>query len=429
MTSIPASGLPPTEIRRLTSARIVSSIPSSSAADSRAGVDASVIESPIITTSRPAVCSIGLRSTAGAPGGIVPEKFGPDPSVVPPSSPHPASVLPRATRHGRAEVRRAPGGGSHPVHSGGPTGPSGCRVTDLGGRAGRARVPARTIEWPGVPRFRQMDTEAPALTEPVTPARRPLDVATALIRRMSVWHWALAAAITWYTIHFTRFTLDIHHGLGTSNYDLGLYDQGIWLMSRFKAPFVTLMGRNLMGDHSSFILVVPGPAVLAVPCGRHPAVRSVGGDRGRGDPGVPVREAPAGVGLDGLPVLDDVPAPPGGDGHEHGELPSRRVPRGARRLRDLRRARAEVAAVRRVRRALADGQGGRLARGRPPRRVGRAAPGPAHRTDHGGREPRLHGHRDARRDARPHRGLDAEHVADSVRRANRIHPADVQSPR
>jgi uncharacterized membrane protein len=43
--------------------------------------------------------------------------------------------------------------------------------------------------------------------------------------------------------------------LGTSAYDFGLYDQGIWLLSQGKTPFVTLMGRNLFGDHTSFILL------------------------------------------------------------------------------------------------------------------------------------------------------------------------------
>jgi uncharacterized membrane protein len=48
---------------------------------------------------------------------------------------------------------------------------------------------------------------------------------------------------------------ELHRGLNTSAYDFGLYDQGIWLLSRFENPFVTLMGRNLFGDHTSFILI------------------------------------------------------------------------------------------------------------------------------------------------------------------------------
>ena len=54
-------------------------------------------------------------------------------------------------------------------------------------------------------------------------------------------------------------------GLGTSSYDSGLYDQGIWLLSRFEAPFVTLMGRNLLGDHTSFVLLLLAPLYWVVP--------------------------------------------------------------------------------------------------------------------------------------------------------------------
>lgn len=81
----------------------------------------------------------------------------------------------------------------------------------------------------------------------------------ARLRRITVWQALLAAAIAAYTWYFTWVSLDYHHGLGTSAYDFGLYDQGVWLMSRFDAPFVTLMGRNLMGDHASFILVLLVP--------------------------------------------------------------------------------------------------------------------------------------------------------------------------
>ncbi len=78
-------------------------------------------------------------------------------------------------------------------------------------------------------------------------------------RRITPWQVGLAGVVFIYVVHFTSLTLDIHHGLGTSSYDFGLYDQGLWLMSRFHAPFVTLMGRNLMGDHTSFILVALVP--------------------------------------------------------------------------------------------------------------------------------------------------------------------------
>ncbi|MGH7551371.1 MAG: DUF2079 domain-containing protein [Gemmatimonadota bacterium] len=70
------------------------------------------------------------------------------------------------------------------------------------------------------------------------------------------------AAWTW---HFTRISLEVHHGFGTSAYDLGLYVQGMWLLSQFQTPFVTLMGRHLFGDHTSFILLLLVPLYWVAP--------------------------------------------------------------------------------------------------------------------------------------------------------------------
>jgi uncharacterized membrane protein len=90
---------------------------------------------------------------------------------------------------------------------------------------------------------------------------RPLlgEQLSAAARRVTPWQGVLAVMIVAYTWYFTKISIDVHQGLGTSSYDVGLYDQGVWLLSRFKAPFVTLMGRNLMGDHASFILVFLAP--------------------------------------------------------------------------------------------------------------------------------------------------------------------------
>ena len=115
-------------------------------------------------------------------------------------------------------------------------------------------------------------------------------------------------------------------------------------MSRFKAPFVTLMGRNLMGDHS----VVHPRRCSCRSTGSFPAPGSCSSSsrwrsararspcscyaRRRLESRVAARR-----------VRRRVPAPPGGLVDEHGELPSRRVPRAVRRLRHLRRARAQVA--------------------------------------------------------------------------------------
>ncbi|HET9728137.1 MAG TPA: DUF2079 domain-containing protein, partial [Acidimicrobiia bacterium] len=62
-----------------------------------------------------------------------------------------------------------------------------------------------------------------------------------------------------YWLWFAHLTGSIHRGYGDSAFDLGLYDQGVWLLSRFHAPFVTLMGRNLFGDHTQFSLLALVP--------------------------------------------------------------------------------------------------------------------------------------------------------------------------
>ena len=76
------------------------------------------------------------------------------------------------------------------------------------------------------------------------------------VRGASRWTLLVWAIVTLYATYFSVRTVGVHRGLGTSAYDFALYDQGIWLLSRGNTPFVTLMGRNLFGDHSSFILLL-----------------------------------------------------------------------------------------------------------------------------------------------------------------------------
>jgi len=63
----------------------------------------------------------------------------------------------------------------------------------------------------------------------------------------------------YYVVHFGTLTSDVHRGYGDSAFDIGLYDQGLWLLSHFHAPYITEMGRNLFGDHTQFLLVALVP--------------------------------------------------------------------------------------------------------------------------------------------------------------------------
>lgn len=51
------------------------------------------------------------------------------------------------------------------------------------------------------------------------------------------------------------WTLRNHWGFGTFGFDIGIFDQGLWLLSRFDRAFVTVLGLDLFGDHTSFILL------------------------------------------------------------------------------------------------------------------------------------------------------------------------------
>ena len=117
------------------------------------------------------------------------------------------------------------------------------------------------------------DTIADATTDPTTyaaalaPAPTEVDGNEPAVRRR--WVTApvviLTVAVAVYVWYFTKRSLDMHHALGTASYDSALYDQGMWLLSQFKSPFSTLMGRNMFGDHASFILLALVPFYWVAP--------------------------------------------------------------------------------------------------------------------------------------------------------------------
>nr|MBA3268644.1 DUF2079 domain-containing protein [Acidimicrobiia bacterium] len=75
----------------------------------------------------------------------------------------------------------------------------------------------------------------------------------------------LFAAILGWTALFLHWTFRQHNGIGTPAFDIGIFDQGVWLLSRFKEPFVTVNGRHLFGDHTSFILLPLAAVYWVIP--------------------------------------------------------------------------------------------------------------------------------------------------------------------
>ena len=59
-----------------------------------------------------------------------------------------------------------------------------------------------------------------------------------------------------YVAVFGTLTWRQQSNFGTFGFDMGIYDQGIWLLSRFEAPFVTVRGLNYFGHHVNLITVL-----------------------------------------------------------------------------------------------------------------------------------------------------------------------------
>ena len=58
-----------------------------------------------------------------------------------------------------------------------------------------------------------------------------------------------------YAVFFGWWSLRKFAAFQAPGFDLGIYAQGLWLLSRLKSPFVTIMGLNLFGDHTTYILL------------------------------------------------------------------------------------------------------------------------------------------------------------------------------
>ncbi|HEY7530972.1 MAG TPA: DUF2079 domain-containing protein [Gemmatimonadota bacterium] len=78
----------------------------------------------------------------------------------------------------------------------------------------------------------------------------------------------VAVAIAAYVIAYSWWTIRNHVGFATAAFDFAIYDQALWLLSRFETPFVTIMGRHLFGDHTSFILLPLVPFYWIAPSGK-----------------------------------------------------------------------------------------------------------------------------------------------------------------
>jgi uncharacterized membrane protein len=93
-------------------------------------------------------------------------------------------------------------------------------------------------------------------------AAHPLQLLRAAVQRK---HWAVITLIALYIGWFCYLSWKMYYGYGYPAFDLSIFNQGLWLLTHFHVPFVTVMGRNLFGDHTSFILLLFAPLYRLFP--------------------------------------------------------------------------------------------------------------------------------------------------------------------
>ncbi len=78
-------------------------------------------------------------------------------------------------------------------------------------------------------------------------------------------HIAATLLVATYVGWFIHLSLRMYYQYSYPPFDLAIFDQGLWLISHFQVPFVTVMGRNLFGDHTSFVLLLFAPVYRLLP--------------------------------------------------------------------------------------------------------------------------------------------------------------------
>lgn len=69
----------------------------------------------------------------------------------------------------------------------------------------------------------------------------------------------LTALVTAYVVIFTSLTWRHHSNFGTFGFDMGIFDQEIWLASRFGETFITVRGLDMWANHVNPIVYALAP--------------------------------------------------------------------------------------------------------------------------------------------------------------------------
>ena len=90
-------------------------------------------------------------------------------------------------------------------------------------------------------------------------------VATTRISASGLCGLAMGITLAVFVVTFTAATWTAHRRFGTYGFDVGIYDQGTWLLSQGRAPFVTVRGLDLLGQDAAYIMVLVAPCTGSGP--------------------------------------------------------------------------------------------------------------------------------------------------------------------
>ena len=82
------------------------------------------------------------------------------------------------------------------------------------------------------------------------------------VERVSAVHpaaWFTGAGALLFALVFGKLGIEHHRNFGTWSYDMGIYDQGFWLVSRGGQSFMTVRGMEFWGHHLNLIVVAFAP--------------------------------------------------------------------------------------------------------------------------------------------------------------------------
>lgn len=182
---------------------------------------------------------------AVAPGAGAPGRPGPvdNPDLsLPPSAPLPVRGPTTARSPGVERARRGPA------------------APGVSGVARARRGPATA----GLPEVERARRGAGMVAGPARFERGLLDlgrwlVATTRISASGLCGLAMGITLAVFVVTFTAATWTAHRRFGTYGFDVGIYDQGTWLLSQGRAPFVTVRGLDLLGQDAAYIMVLVAP--------------------------------------------------------------------------------------------------------------------------------------------------------------------------